>query len=345
MQTLVDLSFSIPIWRFFYTGDNSFTIPYEFIYKNKKYINGISIIQFPWHIDINRLYDQNFLNENEINKNYRNPILCAATQEQLELLKKHRPNLRSCLANHNAFIDESIYKIDYTIEKKYNMCISSAFQDYKNLHLIKNINNICTIGYITHKTNEQLFENIKKTDCVNFENNIVTKENFKWINPHQSCEYYNMSKIGGIFSTVEGACFSSSEYLLCGLPVLSCKCSGGREIWYNDTNSILCESNEESVTQKLNLILDNYDKGYYDREQIRNEHIVLMEVHRNNLTNAILELLQLITLDVPSFNDLKENIKHYHSNCFAGMDYPSYKKENLQKYQAIDVLSGNERND
>ena len=58
-----------------------------------------------------------------------------------------------------------------------------------------------------------------------------------------------------------------------------------------------------------------------------------------------IELLQLITLDVPSFNDLKENIKHYHSNCFAGMDYPSYKKENLQKYQAIDVLSGNERND
>ena len=137
MQLIVDLSFTVPIWRFFYAGDNSFTIPYEFIYKNKKYTNTISIIQFGWHIDKNRLLsDKKFLDENEISKNYINPILCAATQEQLDLLKKYRPNLRSCLANHNAFIDESIYKIDYTIEKKYNMCISSAFQDYKNLHLI-----------------------------------------------------------------------------------------------------------------------------------------------------------------------------------------------------------------
>ena len=69
-----------------------------------------------------------------------------------------------------------------------------------------------------------------------------------------------------------------------------------------------------------------------------------MEVHRNNLTNAILEVLKLITLDVPSFNDLKEDIQNYHSNCFSGMDdYPSYKKQNFKKHQAMDILSGNER--
>jgi hypothetical protein len=346
MQKIVDLSFNIPIWRFFYAGDNNFTVPYEFMYKNKKYSNSISIIQFGWHIDKNRLLtDKNFLNENEVNKNFRNPILCAATQEQLDLLKKYRPGLRSCLSNHNAFIDETIYKIDNSIEKKYNMCISSSFSNYKNLNLIKNINNVCTIGYITGDTNEDLLKNISHTDCVNFENNIVKKENFKWIHPHQSCEYYNMSKVGGIFSTVEGACFSSSEYLLCGLPVLSCKCFGGREIWYNDTNSVLCENNEESVNKNLKLLVDNYDKGYYNREKIRNDHIELMEVHRNNLTNAILDLLKLITTDIPSFNDLKENIKNYHSNCFSGMDYPSYAKQNLKKQQATDILSGNERNE
>jgi hypothetical protein len=42
---------------------------------------------------------------------------------------------------------------------------------------------------------------------------------------------------------------------------------------------------------------------------------------------------------------LKENIKNYHSNCFSGMDYPSYAKQNLKKQQATDILSGNERND
>ena len=86
MKILVDLSFSIPIWRFFYSGDDNYIIPYEFIYHDKKYTNSISIIQFAWNITEFSFNDENFLNEKKINQNIRNVILCAPTIEILNLL-------------------------------------------------------------------------------------------------------------------------------------------------------------------------------------------------------------------------------------------------------------------
>ena len=251
MKLEVNLEFGIPIWRFFYSSNaNLLDIPWEFEYNNKKYSNGIFVIQFGWDVSV-LVNEPNFLNEDIYSQ--RNVILCAPDEESLAILKKCKPRLYSCLANHNAFIDESLYNIDYKFGKKYDMCVSSSFSKYKNLHLLKNIKNICTIGYCTGE-NPNILSDISHTYCVNFEDKERIKTNYKWVDPIVSREYYNMSKIGGIFSVTEGACFSSSEYLLCGLPVLSCKCRGGRQIWYDDANSVLCDPNIKSVNENFNLI-------------------------------------------------------------------------------------------
>lgn len=67
--------------------------------------------------------------------------------------------------------------------------------------------------------------------------------------------YLNESKIGGIFSEIEGQCIAFGEYLLCGLPIISTFCSGGREVFYNEKNSIMCEANEEYVFEAFKIAL------------------------------------------------------------------------------------------
>ena len=47
--------------------------------------------------------------------------------------------------------------------------------------------------------------------------------------------------VGGVFSEEEGACWASSEYLLCGLPVVSTHSRGGRDVWYSGHNSLIVE--------------------------------------------------------------------------------------------------------
>jgi glycosyltransferase involved in cell wall biosynthesis len=341
MKITLDLSFSVPIWRFFYQCDDKYKIPYEFIYDGKKYTNGICIIQIGRYIKYESFVDKNFFNEISLSNNLLNPIICVPNLKILTMFKKYRPKLTYCMANHNAFIDETVYKIDRTVEQKFDLVVNSSFSAVKNYHLIKNIKNMCAIGYFM--VGEQATESTMPSRfayCPNFEGKTRSIENFKWISPVETCKYYNMSKIGGIFSETEGACFSSSEYLLCGMPVLSCRPDGGREIWYNNDNSIICNPDEKSVIENFKIITDKYDKGEYDREKIRNTHIEQMEVHRNNLTSAVMNLFEKITLDRPTFDDLKHSLKYYHSNCCELFEYPSinYERQIIKQKQAIKVL-------
>ena len=339
MKIALDLSFAVPIWRFFYQDDDIYKIPYEFIYEGKKYTNGISIIQIGCYIRDESFADKNFYNEISLSKNALNHIICVPNLKTLTMFKKYRPKLNCCLANHNAFIDETVYKIDRTVEQKFDLVVNSSFTTIKNYHLIKKIKNMCAIGYFMGELTSSAMPS-RFAYCPNFEGKTRSIENFKWISPVETCKYYNMSKIGGIFSEKEGACFSSSEYLLCGMPVLSCRPDGGREIWYNNDNSIICNADEKSVIENFKIIIDKYDKGEYDREKIRNTHIEQMEVHRNNLTSAVMNLFEKITLDRPTFDDLKHSLKYYHSNCQEYQDSPSinYERQNIKEVRARKIL-------
>ena len=65
-----------------------------------------------------------------------------------------------------------------------------------------------------------------------------------------------------------------------------------------------------------------------------------MEVHRNNLTSAVMNLFEKITLDRPTFDDLKHSLKYYHSNCQEYQDSPSinYERQNIKEVRARKIL-------
>lgn len=87
-------------------------------------------------------------------------------------------------------------------------------------------------------------------------------------------ELFNSSYSTVCLSVQEGACRSSSESLLCGVPVISTSDStGGREVFYNEDNSILCHPDENSVKEAVELIVKKSRDGKIDREKIRKNYI------------------------------------------------------------------------
>ena len=82
--------------------------------------------------------------------------------------------------------------------------------------------------------------------------------------------------------------YSSSEYLLCGLPVVSTESQGGRDYWFDDYNSIICEPNENLVKKSVEIMLEKLDNGEIDREKIRNMQIEKMNLMRENIIKVIL---------------------------------------------------------
>jgi len=232
-------------------------------------------------------------------------ILLTNTYDELEYYKS-KFNCKIFYCNHNVFLNENLIKINSSIKKKFNLVVNSRFCKFKRIHLANKIGkqNTLIIGYY-HPQDPCILPDI--ATYVNFKNNVIDKNNFKKLSKDQVVNYLNQSKIGGIFSEEEGACFASSEYLLCGLPVVSTKSIGGRDIWYNNDNSLICDATCDSVFDSVNLALKKIEDGSFNAEKIRADHIKLQEDFRIKLTKYIISLEGYNEID---FDKLKKELSY-----------------------------------
>lgn len=137
---------------------------------------------------------------------------------------------------------------------------------------------------------------------------------------HQVFEKINQSKCGLILSSEEGACFSSSEYLLCGVPVVSTKSLGGRDLWYDSYNSKIVEDNVDAVKAGVQYFIDNTVDG----NLIRQKHIETSVEHRERF---ILKLNELFL----KFN-VKQNARDYFNSNFYHKIRKSYDGKLLMEH-------------
>jgi glycosyltransferase involved in cell wall biosynthesis len=96
--------------------------------------------------------------------------------------------------------------------------------------------------------------------------------------------------VGGIFSAEEGACYACTEYLLCGLPVITTNSIGGRNMWLNASNSITVEATPEDVAQGVQQSLAKLAKGEFDRVRVRREAVQLAERFRAELVSKVMQI-------------------------------------------------------
>ena len=117
-------------------------------------------------------------------KNIINPsthIIMANTIEEKEYYE-NTSEFNVILANNNGFINENDYIIKEDIDKKYDLVINSAFQDYKRRYLAKYIPNTIHIGYC-HTANR--IEIPTYGYFANYKNNIVNTNNYKILNRNE----------------------------------------------------------------------------------------------------------------------------------------------------------------
>lgn len=122
--------------------------------------------------------------------------------------------------NKNCFINENIFKISENPVKIYDLVINSQFSEIKNVNLARLCKNTAHIGYYTNTNSNYVFP--KFGTYLNFLNAPYDKKisydfNRKlhnYLSAGQINNIINQSKVGGIFSYVEGQCRASSEYLL-----------------------------------------------------------------------------------------------------------------------------------
>lgn len=233
------------------------------------------------------------------NKDY-NIVLLANSEEEKSYFEKNV----SCdvlYFNHNALLDENKFKINNTTVE-YDLVIDSCFSSYKNRDLACKVDNTVHIGYF--KKNEKIIPSFGT--IANTINNSYTR-----LNRDQICNIYNKSYVGGIFSLCEGACFASTQYLLAGIPIVSTESKGGRDIWYNFSNSIICNNNEDDCYKSVQKAKNMVITGEFNRESIRNNTIELINKFRNELKKNIIEKFKNLFNIQINMNELNINLAIY----------------------------------
>ena len=147
---------------------------------------------------------------------------------------------------------------------------------------------------------------------------LVTKTNhgkafadtppYKYLNEQQLSEAemwekINQSHCGLVLSEEEGACQTSSEYLLCGIPVVSTSSLGGRDVWYNEHNSIICEATPEAVASAVEKFVQNPP----DAQRIRQQHIEQAQEYRDKFIQVVADVFKRFGVDDEASSYFQKN--------------------------------------
>lgn len=176
--------------------------------------------------------------------------------------------------NHNAWIDELLVMKSMPTQKVYDAVYVGRRSAFKRHMLAAKVPNLAIVSGLNHGN-----------DVAPIPDTVYV--NSKPLLPDEVCEKINQSYCGLILSAEEGACFASSEYLLCGAPVVSTHSRGGRDAWYDDYNSKVCDPDPDQIADAVAYFKANPR----DPELIRANHVQEARRHRLRFIEAFERVL------------------------------------------------------
>lgn len=227
-------------------------------------------------------------------------FICPSIKETELLLQA---GLRASHVHKNAFIDDSVFRIMDISCKRYPAIHIANIEKFKRHYLAWGIEDIAVITY-NFRIEEDLTElsGYKKLGFANFEYSTKIKNLKPELTPHEVAKIINISNCGLILSESEGANNASTEYLLCGVPVVSTLSIGGRDEFFTSNNSLIVDPNPDAVERAVNF----FNSSKVDPHAIRDEVMIKIRKHRK----LFLELLSAYS-NQNLFLEATENYWHH----------------------------------
>jgi hypothetical protein len=172
--------------------------------------------------------------------------------------------------SHNAFIDRNLFKPIPT-EKRFDAVYCGCMRPQKRLWLAENLfPRMAIISHTKHSAPKE-FENVGR-----FFNNPPIRALPALI---------SQGKCGLILSAVEGGCYGSTEYLYCGVPVVSTISQGGRDAYYDELTAIIVEDDPKAIERAVNELCARPRDG----QAVRSRALAVSDSMLDTLAYEILE--------------------------------------------------------
>lgn len=179
---------------------------------------------------------------------------------------------RAAWVNHNAWLDERILRPMEAV-KKFRAILVSQLAPYKRIHLAAQVEGLAVAP-------GALFPLHKGRECAIPPRATLIES----LPPGGIAELLACCRVGLMLSEEEGASYASSEYLLCGLPVVSTPSRGGRDVFYNDDNSKIVEPTADAVAAGVTELIARAP----DRWALHRAHVAQSLAFRSRFIGDVL---------------------------------------------------------
>ena len=238
----------------------------------------ILLVRDPWYPDA---VVPSVLRDKLLNRAPRGQVFYLSNTEQIHRARR-AVGLDSHFVNIGALIDASDF-IPVEGEKRYHAAMISRFSWFagdqlKRHDLAREVPSLALL--------DPMFGSVSSY----YREHYAGMPNCRFINesrlpPEEVASLLGQSHCGLILSSIEGVCRASSEYLLSGLPVVSTPSTGGRDVWYDDENSIVVEPDPKAVAAAVESLVRNPR----DPQSIRAGYLERARVFRERLVTDVLE--------------------------------------------------------
>jgi glycosyltransferase involved in cell wall biosynthesis len=186
------------------------------------------------------------------------------------------------LVSISAYLNESLYRVT-DAPKQYDAVYAARMAPYKRLHLAAQVSSLFVQTYGSCRTADGVY------DLHRYEPSVSHCDfNRTWLTQDELVTIYNRARVGLALSRREGAMLASVEYMLCGLPVVSTRCSGGRELFFDDAYVRIVDASAEAVAAGVREVIARR----VDPQVVRTRTIQKLQRHRERLCDYVIQVIR-----------------------------------------------------
>ena len=176
-------------------------------------------------------------------------VLLANDRFELAMLEEQ--GVESVVFQHNGFYGSD--KMRYVRRpKEFDAVYMARIHSYKRFELMADIETACVLFSDVERP---YLDNVASLlQRFTFVNGDPQSGRIAWLSSDQVAEWCARARCGLCLSAEEGAMFSSMEYLLSGIPIVSTRSIGGRDAYFDDEYCIVCDDTPAAVARAVREI-------------------------------------------------------------------------------------------
>jgi len=203
--------------------------------------------------------------------------------------------VEAIFCNHNCMVNENFFTIDESAVKKYDAIYNASLGPYKRHLLAAKIKSLALITYRYGGTHQAGYEKEVRRALAHATWLVDARKDAQKASSADVARHLNQSRVGLCLSQMEGAMFASIEYLLCGLPVVTTRNTGGRDVFFDPEYVETVDDDPDAVNQGVQKLIARAPAASF----IRARTLQKMEEHRQRLRDLLKDEVPQIEIPWP----------------------------------------------